>query len=97
MTYQEFQAALNVLLGEVANIKATMGRRSNQIRLAMNTSAWYPLSQKYYRAYDLLMLKEQEVAALKSRYYAQFPLTVEQCADVGLPSGTTNFYGHDLY
>ena len=97
MTYQEFEAALNVLLGEVANIKATMGHRSNQIRLAMNTSAWYPLSQKYYLAYDLLMLKEQEVVALESRYYAQFSLVPSQYEIVGLPSGVTNFYGQDLY
>jgi hypothetical protein len=97
MTYQEFQVALNVLLGEVANIKVTMKRLANDIHLAMNTSAWGVYSKRYYRADDLLTLKKEEIAALKSRYYAQFPLTVEQCADIGLPSGVTNFYGQDLY
>jgi len=52
--------------------------------------SWAPL-------YATLRRKEEDVAILEARYYAQFPFTVEQCADIGLPSGATDFYGRDLY
>jgi hypothetical protein len=97
MTHQELQALLHDILAEIADIQVTMRRLANDMHVAMNTSAWYSYSEKYYRAKDLLTRREEDVAALEARYYAQFPFTVEQCADIGLPSGATNFYGHDLY
>ena len=97
MTHQELQALLHDILAEIADIEVTMKRLASGMHSSMNTSAWYSYSEKYYRAYDLLTHKKADVAALQARYYAQFPFTVEQCAEIGLPSGATNFYGHDLY
>jgi|TARA_R110000851_G_scaffold119996_2_gene248048 hypothetical protein len=97
MTHQELQALLHDTLAEIADIKVTMKRLASGMHSAMNTSAWYSYSEKYYRAYDLLTRKKEDVAILEARYYTQFSFTVEQCADIGLPSGVTNFYGQDLY
>ena len=97
MTHQELQALIHVILAEIADIQVTMNKLSWDMQVSMNTSAWYSYSKQYYRAYDLLTRKKEDVAAIEARYYAQFSFTVEQCAEVGLPSGATDFYGHDLY
>jgi hypothetical protein len=96
MTFQEYQAALNVLLEEITSIKVVLKGLDYVMHVAINRyphkylESWAPL-------YATLRRKEEDVAILEARYYAQFPFTVEQCADIGLPSGATNFYGHDLY
>ena len=96
MTFQEYQAALNVLLEEITSIKVVLKGLDYVMHVAINRyphkylESWAPL-------YATLRRKEEDVAILEARYYAQFPFTVEQCADIGLPSGATDFYGRDLY
>lgn len=97
MTYQEFQAALHVLLGEVASIKVVLKGLENAMHNAMNTDLWYNHHDSYYRFKATLDRKEEEVTALECRYYAQFPLVPSQYDTVGFPSGVTNIYGHDQY
>jgi hypothetical protein len=97
MTHQELQALLHDILAEIADIKVTKRRLANAMHIAQNTSAWHSYCRKFYRAESALNQKVEDVAALEARYYAQFPLTVEQCASIGLPSGVTNLYGHDQY
>ena len=97
MTLQEFQAALNVLLGEIASIKVVLKGLDNAMHNAMNTDLWYNHHDSYYRFKATLDRKEEEVTALECRYYAQFPLVPSQYDTVGFPSGVTNLYGHDQY
>ena len=97
MTLQEFQAALNVLLGEIASIKVVLKGLDNAMHNTMNTDLWYNHHDSYYRFKATLDRKEEEVTALECRYYAQFALVPSQYDTVGFPSGVTNLYGHDQY
>ena len=97
MTLQEFQAALNVLLGEIASIKVVLKGLDNAMHNAMNTDLWYNHHDSYYRFKATLDRKEEEVTALECRYYAQFPLVPSQYDTVGFPSGVTNLYGEDKW
>tara|TARA_R110001583_G_scaffold50164_10_gene156512 strand:- start:2598 stop:2891 length:294 start_codon:yes stop_codon:yes gene_type:complete len=97
MTYQEFQAALHVLLGEIASIKVVLKGLDYAMHNAMNTDLFYNHQESWGRFYATLNRKEEDVVALECRYYAQFPLVPSQYDTVGFPSGVTNIYGHDQY
>ena len=97
MTHQELQAALHIILAEIADIKVTKRRLANAMHIAMNTSAWHSYCRKFYRAEASLNRKVEEIVALESRYYAQFAFVPSQYSEVGFPSGVTNLYGHDQY
>jgi hypothetical protein len=97
MTHQELQALLHDILAEIADMQVVQEDLAKAMETSTNTSAWHSYCRKFYRAESALNQKVEEVVALEARYYAQFPLTVEQCSDVGLPSGVTNFYGYDHY
>ena len=97
MTHQEFQADLNVLLGEIASIKVVLKGLDYAMHNAMNTDLWSNHQRSWGRFYATLRRKEEDVAVLKARYYAQFLLVPSQYDTVGFPSGVTNLYGHDQY
>jgi hypothetical protein len=96
MTFQEYQAALNVLLEEIASIKVALKGLDYAMHIAINRyphkylESWAPL-------YATLRCKEEDVADLEDRYYAQFVLVPSQYDTVGFPSGITNIYGQDKY
>ncbi len=96
MTFQEYQAALNVLLEEIASIKVALKGLDYVMHVAINRyphkylESWAPL-------YATLRRKEEDVAILEARYYAQFSLVPSQYDTVGFPSGVTNLYGDDQW